>query len=272
MRSAREVKVKIGLANAFIETTTLWRSNNVIGVNRTVALHLIERLQTLSNFDSNMPEGNYFWEDIPVEPILDFIGAFKNHPLSPLTDSRPVQEYIRRRAGDKLAKWDVVLISIGAGQESHEDEGLGLPIRCQVRTAGERTTGDMLVVSNRQRVASRGVERIGLSSEERAEAEAQYRNDNNIRAGERVNYPDRIYRKIRKKPLLLLHLLWMNQQQKSLFDCGVVAWGISFPDLKGNDSTVEYVVNTTWWRENYGQDVDEEDLTGDDIDRPLGSN
>ena len=30
------------------------------------------------------------------------------------------------------------------------------------------------------------------------------------------------------------------------------------------EKRVDYVVNTTWWRENYSDELDEEDMAGDD--------
>ena len=38
----------------------------------------------------------------------------------------------------------------------------------------------------------------------------------------------------------------------------VAAWSISFPVSMDKDPTVEYVVNTTWMREAFVNDIDEE--------------
>jgi len=43
----------------------------------------------------------------------------------------------------------------------------------------------------------------------------------------------------------------------------VVAWGISFPPTEMEERRVEYVVNTTWLRENFGDDLDEDEMAGD---------
>ena len=43
----------------------------------------------------------------------------------------------------------------------------------------------------------------------------------------------------------------------------MVAWSISFPRTEMEEKKVEYVVNTTWWKENYRDDFDEEDMAGD---------
>ena len=150
------------------------------------------------------------------------------------------------------------------------DESLGLPINCQMRTAGNKSDQATLRVTNKQRVASRGVEKTGLTHEQIAAAEAEYREDlagsgNGGETRRTFNYPDRIYRQVRKRPLLIIHLLNITSEpagKKHLEP--VVAWSISFPETKTPEQRVEYVVNTTWLRENYGDDLEEEELRGDD--------
>ena len=44
----------------------------------------------------------------------------------------------------------------------------------------------------------------------------------------------------------------------------VVAWGISIPRTNREERRVEYVVNTAWLRENFSDDVDEDEMGGDD--------
>ena len=43
----------------------------------------------------------------------------------------------------------------------------------------------------------------------------------------------------------------------------VVAWGISFPPTDREETRVEYVVNTTWMREHFGEDIEEDEMDGD---------
>ena len=45
----------------------------------------------------------------------------------------------------------------------------------------------------------------------------------------------------------------------------VVAWGISFTATDREENPVEYVVNTTWMRDNYADDIDEDEMSGDDV-------
>ena len=123
-------------------------------------------------------------------------------------------------------------------------------------------------ISNRQRVSSRGIEKIGLTEEEIEKVESEYRDieGKGKRSGKAINYPDRIYRRVRQRPLLIIHLLKVDPGKgyKIEHEEPVVAWSISFPRTKLEENRVEYVVNTTWLRENYYDEVDEEEMGGDD--------
>jgi hypothetical protein len=75
---------------------------------------------------------------------------------------------------------------------------------------------------------------------------------------------DRIYRKFRERPLLIVHLVTIGKDDEDVSaQDPVVAWSISFPRTQMDEKKVEYVVNTTWWRENYRDEVVEEDMAGD---------
>ena len=44
----------------------------------------------------------------------------------------------------------------------------------------------------------------------------------------------------------------------------MVAWSISFPSTRLEEERVEYVVNTTWYQEHYGDDEDDDEDVADD--------
>jgi hypothetical protein len=77
----------------------------------------------------------------------------------------------------------------------------------------------------------------------------------------RRSMSDKDYREFRTSPLLMLHVLKLRYQRQGdsteheLQD--VVAWGMSFPATTVEDTEVEYVVNTRWWNENFGEDLEE---------------
>ena len=115
------------------------------------------------------------------------------------------------------------------------------------------------MITNKQRVSSRGIARIGVDDEEARKAEEEY-DANNTTATKRANYPDRIYGPVRKRALLVVHLLAIGKDGADLREQRpVVAWSISFPKTSREEERVEYVVNTTWEHEHYPEDDDEED-------------
>jgi hypothetical protein len=147
------------------------------------------------------------------------------------------------------------------------DNSLGIAINYQRRTAGKKSDASTLRVTNKQRVSSRGVEKSGLTEDEIAAAERRYREVEGKKAedGKAINYPDRIYRVERKRPLLIVHLLKIDTEKDAIpqYREPIVAWSISFPKTAMDERRVEYVVNTTWLRENFRDETDEDDMEGD---------
>jgi len=117
----------------------------------------------------------------------------------------------------------------------------------------------------KRRLASRGHEKAGISKHDIKIAESTYLSDN----PDKKNFPDSIYRAMRTKPLLMLHVLDCHKPAgesesvgSSLFPDGIVAYGISFPGEAGSrrpKKLVEYMVNTVWWNSNYADLLDEEE-------------
>ena len=146
------------------------------------------------------------------------------------------------------------------------DDSLGFQIICQRRTPGRRSDDKTLYITEKQRVSSRGVEKTGLSPEEIEQAKMAYRMEENLpNEDSNHNYPDRIFRKVRKRPLLIVHLLAIGAKDEDLSGKQpTVAWSISFPTTAHREKKVEYIVNTTWFRERYQAEEDEEEAGGDD--------
>lgn len=273
MGSGESVRVRVGLSNRFIETTTLSKKPEIIESNRSIAANFIGELG-VTEYEKPPPKGNFVWHDVRADNVMKFVSAFNNHPNSFYTESEPVVEYIRQRAKDELAAWDVAVISTRDGME---DYVLGLPVRRQYRVENKKTVArnDYLIVTEKQRIADAGMESIGLDDTLVKEIQSNYREAKIAeykRQGKqppksaRISVPGRKYRERRARPLLLVHLLSIvnpnsNSDSKDLsIDTGVVGWSISFPETKYAEETVEYVVNATWWSETYGDDYDEEEL------------
>lgn len=265
MGAGELVRVSIGLGNHFVETAVLRR--DALEENREGVRRLAEDLARSGRpivSASQSPSG-WLLREVPVEPILDFIAGFRHHVGSMLTDPVPLRRYIERRRTDQFARWDVLFASVGRPLDTglRNETLLGVPINCQQRSPGTRTDKDTLFITNKQRVASRGVEKAGLAPGEVAAAEEAYRLEH---PGQREpNYPDRIYRKRRQRPLLIIHLLAIGGRDDDFAGQEpVVAYSISFPAPTGEEEKIEYVVNTTWLRENYREDLDGDEMADDE--------
>ena len=249
--------VLIGLANRFVETAILRRDGATLRDN----LRAVERLAEEMRKGGQAPEGgdelngSRLVRDVPVAAVDAFLRLFKNHPGSFATESEPVRRYIDARAGGELSKWDVLFAGVRRRTaNSLVDTRFGFPLVCQRRAPGKRSDNSMLMVTSKQRVSSRGITRVGLTEEEARVAEEEY-DSGRSQSGSGTNYPDWIYGRVRRKPLLVIHLLAIGKEGEDLSRTSpVAAWSISFPGTKLTETKVEYVVNTTWYQEHFGDD------------------
>lgn len=274
--SGEKFKVRIGLANRFVETHILLSGKDTTEHNRRQVVALAEGLRAVG-FDATKAEkvsAGHLFSRVPVDSVLRFIRQFKNHPESMLSDPKPICGHIEDRAGGELSSWDVLFTSIKETPSTLPYDDLGFRINCQKRRKGDEDDKDStrkvehtLRIGNRQRIASRGVEKTGLTEEQIKSAESKFRSDPK-RANlplEKINYPDRCYRRERTRPLLIVHLLEIVDDKGSrVLEMPMAAWSISFPHTKLDGNKVEYVVNTTWMRENFGDELEGDEMEVDD--------
>ena len=269
MGSGRTMRVRIGLANSFVETAILRRDRPSLEANLQAAVLLAGNLRRkgLAPEHGESVGGGRLVRGAPVSLVDEFLMAFRNHEGSVKTQTPPVRGYIREREIDELVRWDILFPGVTKDQASLRslvDSGMGFEMVCQRRAAGPRSDDRTLMVTSRQRVSSRGIERTGLTREQVRNAEEDYDRRHPSISGRRANYPDWIYRAVRTRPLLVVHLLAIGNNGDDLSrDRPVVAWSISFPTTDREEEKVEYVVNTTWYREHY-PDEDDEDAADDD--------
>lgn len=271
-----EKHVKIGLSNGYVETHKLKNDQGVLEGNRSAARDFLEALCKNGHGPCNEKneKGGFLLRNVDVALVDDFLLKFRNAKESVGTTIEPLRRYIDQRAHDELDKWDVFIASVS------ENEGvsdiLGWPIGPARRSIGVESLEDgiLSISGQRARVASRGVEKIGVSQESAARAEADFLDSHNVKESGQTNFPDYIYRRVRKQPLLILFLLSVRLPDKVehpekhehlLPKMPVVAFGISFPVSSRPDEKVEYVMNTTMLRGLFGEeDLDEDKEMSDD--------
>lgn len=269
-----EKHVLVGLSNNFVETTKLGASSKAISTNRAARDRLLAALNTAGHGFSTAKEvsGGILVSKVPVDLIDAFLRDFENDRESVLTDTRPVRSYIASRKDDELSRWDILIASRNTAPVEDQVNLEDWPIAPLGRSigAGDLDRGILAISGKRSRVASRGMEKAGVDKDRAAAVEAAYRIEANAEDAKPVNFPDRIYREVRTRPLLMLFNLTikpdgLNDDQKSLIpEAPVVGWGISFPKSARPDEKVEYILNTTKLRELFGEEDSDEGLFDDD--------
>ena len=269
--SGQNHTVLIGLANKFVETAILRPDEAARAANLRAAVRLADEMRAGGQAPEDGEDTNFgrLVRDVPVGIIDTFLGAFRNHPGSFATEGGPVRQYIAARANTELSNWDVVFAGVkNRTNHSLVDDRLGFPLVCQRRAKGKRSDGSMLMVTSRQRVSSRGITKVGLTEAQAQAAENDYDKSRETRSdGGSTNYPDRIYTWARTKPLLIVHVLAIGEQGEDLSGTDpIAAWSISFPRTGHEEKKVAYVVNTTWYREYFGDDDTDDDESMSDED------
>jgi hypothetical protein len=249
---------KISFDGVLRETHVLPSSEEINNKNLSLMIQLYKKLTGASQGKNIKAENGEVWREIPLEKVLDFIEEFRFH-----REIRGYKESLisyAKEVSDKHPKWDIAFVSLVNGLPAYDD----LPMAVQKRQVG-RIDGFIKTpseepgwyVGNKQKVAGTGVERIGLNEKEMEEARNIAREDG------RETPTDRDYRhkKVRGRPLLMLHLLELfneNDEKIEVVAKTIPAIGFSFPAMNDNRS-VECVVNKVWLEKDMIDSPDEED-------------
>lgn len=262
MRTGRQVSIKIALEGRLVETTAIWNTDQFISSNFRVFENLFSETEKAAK-RLEYPQG-YFYENIPVDIVMNFIDGYNNHPSSLNTDSKPLIEHTKWMESEhNITFWDVLFVSpktknLRRDKTSSIVKSLsGVFVQAQWRNVA-RERGSAVFFANR-RVGSRTHEFAGLSEEEIAILESRF--------GTRSKIPPDIVRESRRKPLLMVHLIDCRENgsdNDQIFSDGAIAYGISFPGRSGKGRVkklVEYMVNPVYWKNLYGDTLDiEEDF------------
>jgi hypothetical protein len=255
MRSAKIVVREISLIGRLAETSVLSIIPEIITKNRKALTKMIFDVDKHNNRHERIGNG-YLWQNVPSQYVVNFLKSFANHPGSQITESEPLIDFVKwLDPPNDLAGWDVVLVSL-----HKEKEGSSLlKVGDFSVISEERKVSDFPgngIILNKRRLASRGLEKVGLTEAQISKAENSYKASKNI--------PDRAYRQFRDRPLLMLHLLECTKEDKMVIEGGIAAFGISFPGVTNSikpEILVKYIVNTIWWQKNYADFLDDEDET-----------
>ncbi|HEI8505095.1 TPA: Z1 domain-containing protein [Serratia marcescens] len=245
MRSGERVIMKQNFSGRLVESY-------VVPEDSTVNSHN-ERL--ITDFWRNgfggaalIPTGKgWIAEDVSLEVIEEFLVKFRVHSSFD-SQKNNVISYLRE-IFSVYNKGDVLLISIKGNGEDVPEFLLGT----QDRKSATMLPGEDGWRLSKDRVASRGDEKLGLTDTQQKEATA-------LASSKNKKPSDVHYRDVRKKPLLMIHVLGpIGEEGKP--DIRIPAFGISFPP--GLYSTeIDVVANSVWiaqMSESVPDDPDDEE-------------
>lgn len=274
---AEVVTRNVSISGQGFESVELPGGEDQLRSNWRCVSSFVERLEGDSEIMSEYAGNTKLYRSVPRSSVAELLAEFS----VPTTDLRFQPAAIAQLLGnlppDVCGDWDVALPS---GEGSSTTIG-GVPVHRQDRKVRQEFAPPAYVVSGRnRRVGSRGIERMGLSAEQLDEAKRIAREEEVRRAGAEGRAPrahsnvsDRIYRLVRSRPLLVVHVLAPslegNQADQTaptplVGGTEMVAIGLSLPRL-GSDITMvmyfaKYKINLVKVRELYGPALD----VGDD--------
>ena len=237
MRTGKKVIRQIDLTGRLIETAWLYSDNAKISRNIRNAVILINKCKESSRLDAESGQSGMLFHEVPSDWVREFVSGYINHPAALQTQTEPVINYIQRLKSEKsLDSWDVLFVSVSQKKATTTivpPSGLQGIIPQVRKKATSVPDGIML---GQRKVSSGGAEEAGLTNGE-----------------------------TRKVPILMVHLLdcrLVHEQERPLFNEGIIAYGIKFPGLPGSgrpQELVSYVVNAVWWDQEYGDSMEDED-------------
>ncbi len=243
MRSGEEVTVEQTFSGRLRESYVVSTDPEVNTRNfDLVAEHWRDRFGGQPEEDTGK---GLIFRDVPIAVVEDFLTRFECHSTFAGIKS-DVINYLER-IGEKRPLADVLLISpSGAPGEKP------FTLRNQVRVVGKDQPNGTAWRLNKDRVASRGDEKLGLDDTQRKEAEALASGEDGMGA-----VSDTHYRMVRDRPLLMIHSL---EPRDGAVPGPIAAFGVSFP-YGDYSTTINVVVNRVWLQQmqGYGDDPDEEE-------------
>ncbi len=245
MYAGKKIKLTLNYSGRLVESSVIPVDSKINEKNEA----LIEEFWRHRFGPDLKPTGKgWFAENVAINTIEEFLIEFQTHPGFRDRKNYAI-EYIQK-ISDRYPSGDVLLISINKNEEDKFRFRLGH----QERFSAEQKNDAWQ--TSKDRVASRGDEKLGLTDAQKREAKELLQHD-----GSSDTLSDFHYRSIRQKPLLMIHVLALGSRNEYV---RAPAFGISFPP--GNYVTqIEVVANPVWIERMYGESVDDL-MDGEDDD------
>lgn len=261
MRLARTIERVVSVSGQGMETPRLRSNPDAIRANAAAVAAFVESMRQAGLRHEPSALKNTLWRNVPKQHVATLLKSFDSHPQNIVFQATDLGLFVEQATEPKLDLWDVVIPN---GKETAQ-EMFGLKDVKPARRAIDLNsqTGAILVSGSKLRVASRGTESEGIPLPTVRDLEERYLRETG------KNIPDKEFRKIRPRPLLLVHVINAYMGEKRLETGGVplVALGLSFPEFddSGIARRVTYRINLVEWRSMFEEEVDDDQPSEDEL-------
>lgn len=244
MRSGQEVTVEQSYSGRIRESYKLSTDPDVN--IRNFALITEYWINSFGGSNVETTTKGFIFRDVSVDVVEDFLTRFECHTNFSGEKSNVISYLERIREKHPFA--DVLLISPAGGSGGEKP----FTLKNQARSVGKGQPEGKSWRLTKDRVASRGDEKLGLSAPQCEEALSLASSGDGTGA-----VSDTHYRMVRNKPLLMIHSL---EPKDGLLGSPIAAFGVSFP-YGDYSTTINVVVNKVWLQQmqGYDDDPDEDD-------------
>lgn len=250
MRTGQDVTVEMSFSGLLRETYIVSTAKAINDSNFALIKEFWKRR---FDGDEETTKKGLIFRNVPIGTVSEFLMGFKTHQRWE-TEKEFVVEYLGLIAKEHPFA-DVLLISPNDGEGGESEYKL----RQQLRKVGDKQPKGTSWHLNKDRVASRGDEALGLSDPQKAQAKAAAQAS--AKSGGSGNPSDTHFRAVRNKPLLMIHSLRARDQEK--IPEIIAAFGLSFP-FSGDARKISVMANKIWVEHNT-RAIDEDEY-GDELD------
>jgi hypothetical protein len=266
MRAGTMVKRPVTVSGRLLETPRLKADVASLKANEDVFKDFVRRLDTIGQ-RTTREDARYFWEGVNKDEVEQLLRDFKTHPWHLSFQGQALADFIRDKMGN--ASWDVV-IAEGSAEDAYTQLYCGteqLPMKPEKRTI-IATREQISISGTKVRVGAGGATKLGLTKEQREEAEVVFRR-------EHLGIPhvsDSAYLIKGRSPILMLHVIAVdrnstdkNGKVRTQIDEGcqvpdfLLALGAGFPFTGLPEETASYMVNMVELSSYYDSEEDNDE-------------
>lgn len=249
MRHAVDYELERNLLGSLIETHIVPRDP---AINRANEALIAEAWKTGLGGEVALTSKGWEAKDVPTENVIAFLNRYDPYLEAMRIELKSARDFLHEIA-QEYPRADVLFIDGPRGDGDHA----AYLLNSQARTPDARRTDSASWHMPKDRVASRGDEKLGLTGRQLQEAAERAAIEHEIEPQRSDKPSDKHFREVRNKPLLMLHSLCIKDGREER----VPAIGVSFP-YWGESKAVRVRVNQVWLKQMRGakdDNPDEED-------------